>query len=77
MDSHTMELILGVCLGVGLSAACGFRVFVPMFALSLAGMSGQVELSEGISLAGHRARRHCLRGCHYLRSVGLLYSVGR
>ncbi|TLT32107.1 DUF4126 domain-containing protein, partial [Acinetobacter baumannii] len=24
-----METILGLCIGVGLSAACGFRVFVP------------------------------------------------
>ncbi|NDN50060.1 DUF4126 domain-containing protein, partial [Acinetobacter baumannii] len=23
-----METILGLCIGVGLSAACGFRVFV-------------------------------------------------
>lgn len=34
--------------GVGISAACGFRVFLPLFALSLAGYTGQVELAESI-----------------------------
>ncbi len=42
-----MEMILSVCMGLGLSAACGFRVFVPMLVLSLAGQSGHVHLSEG------------------------------
>lgn len=30
-----IELIMSVILGVGLAAACGFRVFVPLFATSL------------------------------------------
>lgn len=34
MDSR--ELIVAVCLGVGLAAACGFRVFLPLFVASLA-----------------------------------------
>lgn len=32
----TAETIISVCLGVGLSASVGFRVFLPLFALSLA-----------------------------------------
>ncbi len=32
-------------IGIGLSAACGFRVFVPLFALSLAAQTGHVELT--------------------------------
>lgn len=28
-----METILGLCIGVGLSAACGFRVFVPLLVI--------------------------------------------
>ena len=32
----TIETILSVCLGVGLAASVGFRVFLPLFALSLA-----------------------------------------
>lgn len=30
------ELVVGVCAGVSLSAACGFRVFLPLFAVSIA-----------------------------------------
>lgn len=42
-----MEFTLGLLCGIGLSAACGFRVFVPLLGTSLAGLSGQVELSSG------------------------------
>ncbi len=41
-----MELLFSICIGLGLSAACGFRVFVPMLALSIAGQAGHVQLSE-------------------------------
>ena len=30
------ELVVGVCAGVSLSAACGFRVFLPLLAVSIA-----------------------------------------
>jgi hypothetical protein len=32
----TVETIISICLGVGLAASVGFRVFLPLFALSLA-----------------------------------------
>lgn len=32
----TTETIISICLGIGLSASVGFRVFLPLFALSLA-----------------------------------------
>ena len=32
----TIETIISICLGVGLAASVGFRVFLPLFALSLA-----------------------------------------
>ena len=28
------EIILGICLGIGLAASTGFREFVPLFAMS-------------------------------------------
>ncbi len=31
-----METILGLCIGIGLSAACGFRIFVPLLVMSAA-----------------------------------------
>jgi hypothetical protein len=47
-----METALNVALGLGLSAAAGFRVFVPMLALSIAALTGSVELSSGFSWIG-------------------------
>ena len=42
-----METVLCICLGIGLSAACGFRVFVPLLALSVAAHAGHVQLATG------------------------------
>jgi hypothetical protein len=42
-----MDTILSVALGLGLAAACGFRVFVPLLVLSLASRADYVSLSEG------------------------------
>ena len=47
-----MEIILALCLGVTLSAASGFRLFVPPLALSLAALYGNLELSSGFSWLG-------------------------
>ena len=43
----TTEILLGICLGLGLAAACGFRVFVPLFVMSLAARAGYLELANG------------------------------
>lgn len=40
------ELILSMCLGVGLAASSGFRVFVPLFGMSLASYFGILPLGE-------------------------------
>lgn len=40
------ELILSICLGIGLAAAVGFRVFVPLFLLSLAAHYQWIPISE-------------------------------
>lgn len=42
-----MEIILGLCIGIGLSAACGFRVFVPLLVMSLASIMGWFEPMKG------------------------------
>ena len=47
-----LELIISICLGVGLAAACGFRVFVPLLGLSTAALSGQVPLAAGFEWVG-------------------------
>lgn len=47
-----METILAVITGIGLSAACGFRIFVPFLALNIASMYGFVGLSPGFEWIG-------------------------
>ncbi|MEY2428257.1 MAG: hypothetical protein QOJ40_1142 [Verrucomicrobiota bacterium] len=47
-----MEILLTVCLGIGLSAACGFRVFVPMLIMSIASLSGHLSLAHGFEWIG-------------------------
>src|SRR6185503_12680871 len=47
-----METVLSICVGIGLSAACGFRIFVPLLALSIAALSGHVHLSSGFAWIG-------------------------
>lgn len=42
-----MEIILSLCIGIGLSAACGFRVFVPLFIMSIASLTGWFEPMQG------------------------------
>ena len=42
-----METILGLCIGIGLSAACGFRVFVPLLVMSMASLMGWFEPMKG------------------------------
>jgi len=48
----TMETLLGIAVGIGLSAACGFRVFVPLLALNLASLSGLLNLSPEFAWVG-------------------------
>jgi len=47
-----METILAVITGLGLSAACGFRVFVPLLALNLASMYGYLNPAPGFEWIG-------------------------
>ena len=39
-------------MGLGLSAACGFRVFVPLLVLSIAALSGHAHLGSGFAWIG-------------------------
>jgi hypothetical protein len=43
------DLALSIALGVGLAAAVGFRVFLPMLVLSIAAFSGHLALSSGFA----------------------------
>jgi len=47
-----MGTVLGLIIGIGLSAACGFRVFVPMLGVSIAALTGHLTLFPGFEWMG-------------------------
>ena len=46
------QIVSCLLLGVGLSATCGFKVFVPAFAISIGAHAGFVELSPSFAWLG-------------------------
>ncbi len=50
-----METTISLLVGIGLSAACGFRVFVPLLMVSLASHTGHLALSSGFEWMGSNA----------------------
>jgi len=47
-----METIPAIITGIGLSAACGLRMFVPLLALNLADRYGYLHLAAGFDWIG-------------------------
>jgi hypothetical protein len=47
-----MDTLLSICVGIGLSAACGFRVFVPPLVMSIASIYGHLNLSPNFEWMG-------------------------
>lgn len=47
-----LDLALSIALGVGLAAAVGFRVFLPMLVMSVAAYTGHLTLSSGLEWLG-------------------------
>lgn len=43
---------LAILTGLGLSVACGFRVFIPLLVTSIAAKTGNLELAEGFTWLG-------------------------
>lgn len=48
----TLQIIMSVLVGVGLSAACGFRVFVPLLIMCIANKSGLLSFGSEFSWMG-------------------------
>jgi hypothetical protein len=46
------DALLSIGIGLGLSAACGFRVFVPLLIASLAAQTGYLSLAPGFEWVG-------------------------
>lgn len=47
-----VEIFMSICIGIGLSAACGFRIFVPLLCLSIASYTGHLQLAPGFAWIG-------------------------
>lgn len=47
-----MEIGLGILLGIGLAASCGFRVFLPMLVTNIASLLGYLKLAPGFEWMG-------------------------
>jgi len=47
-----LEMLFAICLGVGLSAACGFRIFLPLLLMGVASLGGYLKLSAGFEWLG-------------------------
>jgi len=48
----SMESLLSIALGIGLAAAAGFRVFVPLLAAGIAARTGFLPLTDGFQWLG-------------------------
>jgi len=46
------EALFGIAVGIGLSAACGFRVFVPLLTMNVAALTGYLQLAPGFEWIG-------------------------
>ncbi|MEM7131369.1 MAG: DUF4126 domain-containing protein [Chloroflexota bacterium] len=47
-----METLIGLIVGIGLSATCGFRIFVPLLGMNMAQQAGYLNLSSGFEWVG-------------------------
>lgn len=47
-----LEMLLTILMGIGLSAASGFRVFIPFLVVSIASLTGNLTLAESFSWIG-------------------------
>lgn len=47
-----MQELFGIFIGIGLSATCGFRIFVPLLGMSIAHQAGALSFSQGFEWIG-------------------------
>jgi hypothetical protein len=68
MNDH-LQTVLGILTGLGLSAACGFRIFVPILVASIAVRAGVVEVADDFAWIGSVPALVCL-------SAATLFEIG-
>lgn len=64
-----VQIVIAVCMGLALSAACGFRVFVPMLIAGLAVRFGGLTVSDSFAWAGGDAALICLGAATVLEII--------
>ncbi len=60
MNIDYLQVGLALCVGVSLSAACGFRIFVPLLAMALGVRMGGLDIDEKLAWVGSDAAIACL-----------------
>lgn len=70
--SFSWEMLASIFLGVGLAASSGFRVFVPLFALSCASYFGMIPLNETWAWVGSTPALVILGVASIIESVSYL-----
>ncbi|UTO05816.1 DUF4126 domain-containing protein [Moraxella sp. FZLJ2107] len=71
----TIEMLISICLGVGLAASTGFRVFVPLFGVSLAAYFGIIPLNEDWMWVGSLSALVILGVASVIEALGYLVPV--
>jgi hypothetical protein len=71
-EPDVLTIVLAVFTGLGLAAACGLRVFVPLLVLGIAVRSGGYEVQEGFAWVGSTPALVCLSVATVLE-VGAFY----
>ena len=52
IDFTSTDTAFGIFVGLGLSAAAGLRIFIPLLAASVASLTGHLELASGSDWIG-------------------------
>jgi Domain of unknown function (DUF4126) len=65
-----MELLTSLALGIGLSACCGFRIFVPMLVTNIAALSGHYHFGHDFAWMGTMTAFYIFASATVLEIIG-------
>jgi len=74
-DPEFFTAALSIVAAVGLAAACGFRIFVPLLVVSLATRSGLMSVSDGFAWIGSTPAVLCFGTATLLEVLGYYVPV--